>query len=310
MSRVARQAWVFTLHHYTEDEVKSLSDERADIDYIVFQRETCPSTGTPHLQGFVILHERMRMSALKKLPGFRNDVHLEAKKGTSQQAADYCKEPEKRDAGTEFFERGVLVEIHQGSHTELMRVKRKLDEGKGMLEVAQEDFPTYVRVYKALYDYKRLRMLDSVPLERPMSVFFLFGGTGTGKTTFVFRTEPSLFAVTPSSSSSGSIWFDGYNGEHTLLLDEFTGSVPLAEMNSLMHGFRTIIRTKGSSAVAAWTKVYILSNVPIEQLYRAEQATQFPVWEAFLRRVTFQLEITHANRNEMFALLLGSPYVY
>ena len=91
MSRGVR--WVFTLNNYTEDDVSRLGRlggdlDRSGISYLVYGREVGES-GTPHLQGFVILSSRRHLAGVRSLISERG--HFEICRGTPQQASDYCK---------------------------------------------------------------------------------------------------------------------------------------------------------------------------------------------------------------------------
>lgn len=82
--------WVFTINNPSQDDkdnVAGLGSNSQLVKYLVVGRETGES-GTPHLQGFVIVHNgatRTRVSSW--LPR----SHLEPARGTSEQAAVYCK---------------------------------------------------------------------------------------------------------------------------------------------------------------------------------------------------------------------------
>ena len=102
--------WCFTLNNPTEDEEHHIShwlDENAR--YGIFGREV-GNSGTPHLQGFVILHNAQRRSFLRNNLNARG--HYERAGGTSVQARDYC----RKDG--DFSEFGQFPE-RQGRRTDL-----------------------------------------------------------------------------------------------------------------------------------------------------------------------------------------------
>lgn len=104
--------WVFTLNNPTDDEEQRIGDLSSDpsVKYLVFGRERGAS-GTPHLQGFVVFSGNKRFNAVKQLISVR--AHVEAARGTSQQAADYC----KKDGDYEEF--GTIPGVEQGKRTDL-----------------------------------------------------------------------------------------------------------------------------------------------------------------------------------------------
>ena len=56
--------------------------------YGVFGYEEA-ETGTPHLQGYLVLKQRNRVEWLKKRTA--REIHWQAARGTHEQAANYCK---------------------------------------------------------------------------------------------------------------------------------------------------------------------------------------------------------------------------
>lgn len=91
--------WCFTLNNYTDDDVRRLRALEESVRYLVIGRET-GAEGTPHLQGFVVFNTRLRLTSVKRSLG--NSCHVEVARGTSSQAADYC----KKDGNFEEF--GIL----------------------------------------------------------------------------------------------------------------------------------------------------------------------------------------------------------
>lgn len=112
--------WTFTLNNYSPREVEIVKDlgNAGHVEYLVFGREIGDS-GTPHLQGFIMLKQRIRMSALKSAISDR--VHLEVAK-FPKNAAEYC----KKDGDYEEF---GSFDAHQGKRSDLESFKQDVKSG-------------------------------------------------------------------------------------------------------------------------------------------------------------------------------------
>lgn len=78
----------FTLNNYTEEDEQRIQAAQDSFVYCIYGRETAPTTGTRHLQGFVNLKQRTTLRNIKLILG--NTAHIEAAKGTDQQNKEYC----------------------------------------------------------------------------------------------------------------------------------------------------------------------------------------------------------------------------
>lgn len=88
-SRKQASAYCFTLNNYTTAEVDYL--KALSVKYMVFGMEEAPSTGTPHLQGYVVFPKKKEFNAVVKL---LPRCHLTVARGNAQQNYDYCTKEE------------------------------------------------------------------------------------------------------------------------------------------------------------------------------------------------------------------------
>lgn len=78
--------WTFTDFSLSTDYVECLSP---NITYLIYGKETCPTTGRKHHQGYFELKTQMSLNAIKKK--LKNDtIHLEVARGTAEQNIKYC----------------------------------------------------------------------------------------------------------------------------------------------------------------------------------------------------------------------------
>lgn len=154
--------FVFTLNNYTEDEEQNVTTflESDKVVYGVYGRER-GEEGTPHLQGFLILHKPQRFSFLHRHICPR--LHLEVARGTSQVAADYC----KKDG--DFDEYGVFPE-NQGRRSDIDQF-RDWVESHGARPSERE----IARAFPGLYLRYRSALLSLVGHLQPSPQFGLGG---------------------------------------------------------------------------------------------------------------------------------------
>lgn len=79
--------WCFT----TFDTEKELEFDKDNIRYIIYGRERCPTTNKEHYQGFAIFKRTCRIPKAKTWIGGGNGTHLEPRRGSRDQARDYCR---------------------------------------------------------------------------------------------------------------------------------------------------------------------------------------------------------------------------
>lgn len=87
----AAKNWCFTLCNYTEEHLAQLDQYfSGEVEFCkyLYGKETAPTTGTPHLQGFIIYGQKQRPFEHKELKGM--GIHWEKMKGTVYQNILYC----------------------------------------------------------------------------------------------------------------------------------------------------------------------------------------------------------------------------
>jgi len=254
---------VFTLNNYSATDIARLTELGKSVSYLIFGEEVGESQ-TRHLQGYVEFSNPRATgkgwSNMKKLMG---ECHFEVRRGTAKQAADYCKKD------------GIFKEFgeisRQGERTDWQQATEDILQGRSVVEVIQEQ-PQLLPAIRAL---ERLQNLNIHPLEREVHVTWLHGSPGCGKTRYVWDNHPNVY-----SKPSGT-WWDGYNGEDVLLLDDFEGDIAFAELLKVLDRYKYRVPVKGGFVGARWTKVFITTNAHPDTFYRFQSNRP-----ALVRRIT------------------------
>lgn len=270
--------YVFTSYNVCEPYRQLLLD--LDVEFIVFQTEKCPDTNRLHYQGYVELKDQMRLPGIKKLMQ-DNTVHIEQRKGSGQQAADYCRKAESRVDGP--WEKGTMK--CPGKRSDLDEVKRAVDEGKRGLELWEENFGVMCRYEKSIQRYISLK---GVPRTWKTEVFLFYGDAGTGKSRKAFDT-----AVNPYIHD-GSQWFDGYADHDDVIIDDYMGGTPLSMFLKMLDRYPMQVPIKGGYVNWKPKRIFITANTDWMLWYPKATAEQ---WKAIERRLD---HIEFFDRNNIY----------
>lgn len=238
------------------------------VEYAIWQLEI-GKEGTEHLQGYIEMSKSCRWSVFKNI---LQGAHFEKRRGTRDQARSYCKKEDTRKEGP--WEYGVWSEKSQGKRNDLEEVKRKIDSGASEMDIAEEHFNEWAKYYKAFREYKKIKTAQR---NWPMEVELIYGPPGVGKSKLAMEENPKAYWKAPQSK-----WFDGYEGEEVVILDDFRHDFTWTVLLRLLDRYPMLVECKGGHLQFVAKKIVITTNLLPTQWY---DYSKFP-WEALQRRIT------------------------
>lgn len=257
---MASKTWVYTLNNYTDKDIEQLKS------FTVSKHRSCKEVGeggTPHLQGAITFKRAYRIKQLKKL---NERIHWEQAK--VKDAENYCTKGE------------IIIDennVWQGQRNDLRNIVETLKQTKKIRTTAREHPETYVKYHKGLHALNKELQPRIEEFTKP-EVNVYIGKPGSGKTRKVYSKEKEVYNV--PEPINGQIWFDGYEGQEAILLDDFYGWVKYHTLLQWLDGYPMQLPVKGSTVWRNWRRVYITSNKEPDEWYNREEI------EALQRRIT------------------------
>ena len=190
----------------------------------------------------------------KWLPG----AHMEERKGTREQAKAYCSKDDTRIEGP--WEKGNWEAGGIGTRTDLRRIKEKLDAGVSTECIAHSDehFETWCKYRGAFNEYKKIR---TSPRTWKTEVYVYWGESGTGKSTMAQQMAPNAYWKTNDE------YWDGYNGEEDVIIDDFYGWIRYDIMLRLLDRYPMDVNARYGHRRLAAKRMFITSNKRPEDWY-------------------------------------------
>lgn len=264
----------FTHNNYAEGDLAKVQEWDA-VKYGCVGKETGESE-TPHLQGY--LHFKKKIS-LKKATDtlqefFNSRPHCEATKGTPQQAADYCKKQ------GDYVEWGEPPKM--GKRMDLEAAYDAARSDVPMIDVADAHKSAFIRYHRGIERVRQLHNEHEAETWRHVEVIVHTGPTGCGKTRAAMTVEDGERA--PYKIQGDQLaWWDGYEGQKTIVIDEYSNNVEITKLLGLLDGYKLRLPIKGGFTYARWTKVHITTNLKREEFHPQAKSEHK---EALERRIT------------------------
>lgn len=229
-------------------------------------------------QGLYHLHMACygNTTTLKKVSDILFQSHVEPVMGKSQ-LLPYLKKEGKyaeKDEQVLYTKNLEAIEENQGSRSDLDIIEEMLNNGSTPEEIFEASF-RYRKYEKMIKSDYLARRTKETPLIKKMWNEYHWGKAGTGKTyTYIKEMEAHPNDVylcsdyANSGASGGGFDFYGNNPAKIVVLDEFRGNIPYAQLLSILDVYsRNQQHCRYQNTFNLWTSVIICSIYPPEKVY-------------------------------------------
>ena len=286
--------WQLTINNYNDIglDVQTVKDKLnlMNLEYWCLDLEIGRLNGTPHMHVFLYSRSPIRFNTiLRKFEG----AHIESCRGSCKDNRDYILKQGKY-ANTEkadtivpgsFEEFGVLPsdeeDVEKNAKT---RVVEMIAKGKTNKEIIKE-IPTEAYHLDEFNNIRQQLLFEDYKKHpRSLDVTYIYGKSGTGKTSYIFNLY-GFENVCRITAYSGSIKFDDYSGEEVLVFEEFSSQIPLKDLLNYLDIYPLELPARYHNKIACYTKVFITSNEKLDEQYKNEQKELPESFEALKRRI-------------------------
>lgn len=280
------------VYEYNFDDLYNILTERYNVLFALHDKDT----ENVHCH-IVIQHKnQIEFDHLKKLIPYGD---IEKQRGSNKECYEYCLHIDKKSQETEktqYDDSCIKTNIEDieawkkldnklGSRNDLIQIVEDIKNGADKYEL-MDNYPTqYVR-YSNSFQKIQQELLEKQGAEtfRKLEVIYIYGSTGVGKTRYVMEKYgyQNVFRVTEYSNGL----FDSYNNQDVILFDEFRSSIPITKMLVYLDGYPVTLPCRYYNKQALFTKVYIISNISLQEQYKNIQVEEPKTYDALLRRIT------------------------
>ncbi|MBD5105452.1 MAG: replication protein [Lachnospiraceae bacterium] len=285
--------WLLTFnnpleHQSTHKDIKQILLLFKGCTYWCMCDEVGGKQKTYHTHLFIYAPNPIRFQTVKKrFP----TAHIDFCRGTCEENRDYIRK-EGKYKGTDkeetnlkdtFEELGEVPEEHQGKRNDLETLYMWIKEGLSNYEILEENPNYMLDIDKVEKCREIIRYEQFKKTFRQLDVCYQYGVAGIGKS----RSVTDKYGLENVYRITNRIHpWDNYKGQDVVVFEEFRSTYPIEDMLNFLDGYPLDLPCRYNNKVACYTKVYICTNIPLEQQYTDIQRQYPETWLAFLRRLS------------------------
>lgn len=294
--------WLLTIQKPTEsgltnDYVNSTLQSLVSLDYYCFSRELA-TTGTEHMHIFIYSASPTRFSTIKrKFP----TSHIDKAYGSCIDNRTYIRKEGKWASTSKaetsilgsFFEWGEIPKEMEEKNPQKSKLIESIQSGMTTAQIIMAN-PNYLFHSNDINTLRETLLSEKyATINRNITVTYIYGETGVGKSRYVFEHHSYLdiCRITNYGSISNSTKFDNYHGQDVLVFDEFHAQIPLPSMLNILDIYPLQLPARYNDRTACYTQIYLISNLALNAQYVAYQKNDSSTWNAFIRRISCVKEI-------------------
>lgn len=280
--------WVFTLNNYLEEDVAKIKEmfESFGGKYMIIGREIAPTTGTPHLQGYMRYEKQIWTNTLMSKVKFS---YLEIANGGDEVNSTYC-----RKQG-DFEEYGEMkakkkAEDKEKRTLEMLKDYKEMEQGEFEEKWPWESFHWMDKFNK--WAMNHVQVIGTWDGNLQTKNYWIWGSSGTGKSKWAMsHCDPRRIYKKPCNK-----WWDGYNP----LLHKFVIIEDIPKDASYLayyvkiwadrYQFIAEVKGSGMSIDPGRFILIVTANYSIEEVFKGKDGSENDV-EAIERRFC-QIKIT------------------
>ncbi len=287
--------WQLTINNpskyqFNHERIKEELKEIKSCVYWCLSDEIGLNESTYHTHIYLVCSSPVRFSTLKnRFP----QAHLEVAHGTSEENRNYVfkigkkwvddKKSETKILDTQ-EEWGYIPVERQGARNDLYELYNQIKEGKSTYEILEENAEFIKQLDRIERVRQTIREEQYKSIFRQLNTTYIYGIPGSGKTRCVMEKYgyENVFRVTDYQHP-----FDNYKGQDIIMYEEYRSSLKISDMLNYLDGYPVELPCRYCNKIACFTKVFIVSNIPLYKQYLnvQENKNEYGTWKAFLRRI-------------------------
>lgn len=220
---------------------------------------------------------QIEFTALKELMPYGD---IERQRGTNQDVYEYLlhrDEKSKAEGKESYDDKDIVLNVDnlekwlktkQGQGGQIVDCIDAINNGATYDELLAE-YPVIVATKQSFIkeQFERKRYKDFGLRDRDIKVIYIYGEAGTGKTSSVIKEHGYANICSVDNYRAP---FDLYDGQDVLLFDEYRHNFEITYFLKLLDRYPLRLRARYGDKTACYTRVYIISNIPLSQQYPNE----------------------------------------
>lgn len=262
--------WIFT-RNLTDDEMKAGVDTPPEpifdgehMKFLAYELERGGQTGRPHWQGYLSLKTPWTK---KKLNDYFNKKYwLDEMRGRFQDNEKYCGKEGR------LVKHGTCPKENQGKRKDIDCCVESLLANETTLDELIEGghASTVARAFNMMRYLEAKRQKKYCAKDWQTKIVWLHGPTGCGKSKYVRQKHKQGLYIKPLGEGDLK-WWDNYEGEEYVLMDDFRGQIAYAELLTLADwGEKTLSRRGTAPSQSRIRTIYITSCDHPRKIYHRQ----------------------------------------